>query len=123
MPTKKEQLKLHTIQSKINTQLSTLKGELSDGFHTFNELYYHRMILFSVVLKYNKEKAWKSKLHYDGTMFENYFIVGINTEKGQFTYHYHIDNWDYFDITELPNAPKYDGHTPNDIDRLLSLNP
>lgn len=97
-------------------------GECSDGYHTFNELYYHRMCLFSIIVKQNKNLAWKSKLHSDGTMFDNYFIVGIDTPNGQATYHYHIDHWDMFDCVELPNAPEWDGHTADDaLKRLLSL--
>ncbi|HEL1905471.1 WDGH domain-containing protein [Streptococcus suis] len=99
-----------------------LKGDISDGSHTFNELYYHRMVLFLVIMKYNKRLSWKSKKHYDGTMYDDYFIVGINTPKGQFTYHYHIDYWGMFDgIQEIPNAPKWDGHKPDDVTRLFSL--
>ena len=97
------------------------KGELSDGYHSFNELYEHRMILFSIICNQNKAISWKSKLHEDGTMFENYFIVGINTPNGQFTYHYHMDHWDKFNVIELENAPHYDGHTPDDITRLYSI--
>jgi hypothetical protein len=96
-------------------------GNVSDGYHTFNELYYHRMILFSIICNQNKEIAWKSKLHDDGTMFENYFIVGINTKEGQYTYHYNLKYWDNFKCKVLESAPKYDGHKPNDIDRLLTL--
>jgi hypothetical protein len=96
-------------------------GEYSDGYHTFNELYHHRMIMFSVICNHNKNFAWKSKMHDDGSMFDNYFIVGIETEKGQFTYHYHLDNWEYFNVKEVEFAPKWDGHTANDIERLLSL--
>lgn len=36
-------------------------GELSDGYHTFNELYYHRAVLFSVICNSHKDIAWKSK--------------------------------------------------------------
>jgi hypothetical protein len=96
-------------------------GEVSDGYHTFNELYYHRMILFSVICNQNKEKAWKSLLHDDGTMYENYFIVGITTKDGDYTYHYHKDYWDSFDVKILETAPKWDGHKPEDITRLVSL--
>ena len=97
-------------------------GNFSDGFHTFNELYHHRAILFSVICNQNKEIAWKSKFHHDGSMYDDMFIVGINTSQGPATYHYHIDPyWDYFDVTELPNAPEWDGHEPKDIERLLSL--
>lgn len=97
------------------------KGLISDGYHTFDELYEHRMILFSVILNSNKDIAWKSKLHDDGTMFDDYFIVGITTEEGDYTYHYHIDNWNMFDVKELEYAPKWDGHQPSDITRLFSL--
>ena len=97
-------------------------GEISDGYHTFNELYDHRMILFSLICNSNSQRAWKSWKHHDGTMYDNYFIVGINTPEGQYSYHYHEDNWDYFDVKELEVAPEWDGHKPNDIKRLLSLN-
>lgn len=98
------------------------RAECSDGCHTFDELYYHRRCLFSIIIKQNKNLAWKSKLHSDGTMFDNYFIVGIDTPNGQATYHYHMDHWDMFDCVELPNAPEWDGHTSDDVlKRLLSL--
>lgn len=97
------------------------KGDLSDGYHTFNELYDHRMILFAVICNQNKQQAWKSKKHADDTMFDDYFIVGIDTPKGQFTYHYQLKHWDLFDIKELSTAPEYDGHMPSDITRLFSL--
>jgi hypothetical protein len=96
--------------------------KISDGYHTFEELYFHRMVLFSIICKQNKDKAWKSKLHIDGTMYLDYFIVGIDTPEGQYTYHYHFKHDEYFkDIKEIPNAPEWDGHKPNDITRLLSI--
>ena len=98
-------------------------GELSDGYHTFNELYHHRAVLFAVLCSKFKSKAWKSKLHDDGTMYDGMFIVGINTPMGQVTYHYDIDPyWDMFNIKERKKAPKFDGYTPDDVPkRLLSL--
>lgn len=107
----------------VNTLIRTLdcKGEVSDTYHTFEELYFHRMMLFSVICNQNKEIAWKSKLHDDGTMFEDYFIVGVSTPEGHYTYHYHLDNWDYFEVQELKMAPEWDGHKPSDIDRLRGI--
>jgi hypothetical protein len=98
-------------------------GNLSDGYHTFNELYHHRAILFSVICNAMPAKAWKSKLHDTGDMFEGMFIVGIETPEGQATYHYDIDPyWDMFKVKELEKAPKYDGHTPSDaIKRIGNL--
>ena len=112
----------------LNNYLQFLKGhgvslkDISDGWHTFEELYYHRMILFLIIQKANKDISWKAKKHHDGTMFENNFIVGIETPEGQYTYHYNLKYWDLFDdIKELDYAPEYDGHKPSDITRLLSL--
>lgn len=97
------------------------KGAISDGYHTFDELYWHRMVLFAVICNTHTQIAWKSWKHHDGTMYDDYFIVGVNTPKGQYSYHYHKDNWDYFNVKELDFAPEWDGHQPKDIERLLSL--
>lgn len=105
---------------ELKMQLENIQN-VSDGYHTFDELYYHRMILFSVICNTFKEMAWKSKLHSDGTMFDGYFIVGVDTSKGQYTYHYDLKFWNDFNIKELEKAPEYDGHKPEDITRLLSL--
>lgn len=98
-------------------------GEFSDGYHTFNELYHHRAILFAVICNQFKKLAWKSTLHSDDTMYDDMFIVGINTPQGPATYHYNIEPyWDLFDCKELPKAPEWDGHTPDDaIKRIYSL--
>src|SRR5690625_3679051 len=95
-------------------------GSTSDGYHTFDELYYHRMVLFSVICNTYVD-SWKSWKHDDGTMFDDYFIVGIKTPEGHYTYHYHKKYWDLFKVEELDNAPIWDGHNPEDITRLFSL--
>lgn len=128
---------LYLLQSEIslsnykdmNELLRTLEVEnriefdkISDGYHTFEELYFHRMILFSIICKTFKKKAWRSEKHHDNTMFDNYFIVGVSTPNGQYSYHYHMQYWDHFDgVKVLEKAPEWDGHTPNNIDRLVSL--
>lgn len=107
------------LKDKI-TKISNIQ-KMSDGYHTFEELYHHRMMLFSVICNTYKDKAWKSWKHNDNTMYDDYFIVGIDTEEGQYTYHYHKDNWDMFNVKELEYAPEWDGHKPSDITRLLNL--
>ncbi len=98
-------------------------GNLSDGFHTFNQLYYQRMILFAALVKQNKEKAWKSYKHEDGEYCfgGGWFIVGIDTPEGPHTYHYENKDWDKFDCEALPVGKHWDGHTEADVTRLLSL--
>lgn len=110
------QFNLHEFHMKAEE-----KGKISDGSHTFEELYYHRMVLFAVICNTHKNIAWKSKLHDDGSMYDNYFIVGIKTPLGDYTYHYHMDYWDYFNVKTLDRAPAWDGHKPEDIDRLFTI--
>ena len=99
-------------------------GELSDGFHTFNSLYEQRMILFAALVRAYKEKAWKSYRHEDGEYCfgGGWFIVGIDTPEGSYTYHYENKYWDKFDCIDLPRAKHWDGHTEADAEtRLMSL--
>lgn len=100
-----------------------ITGETSDGYHTFNELYHHRAVLFSVIVSQFPELCWKSKRHHDGTMYDGMFIVGIETPTGQATYHYDIDPYfDMFECKEVEYAPEWDGHTPDDgIRRIATL--
>lgn len=100
-----------------------ITGETSDGYHTFNELYHHRAVLFSVIVANYPDIAWKSKKHHDGTMYNGMFIVGIDTPDGQATYHYDVDPyWDMFKCRVLDNAPEWDGHTPAQaIERIGKL--
>lgn len=100
-----------------------IDGETSDGYHTFSELYHHRAVLFSVIVATFGERAWKSKLHADGTMYEGMFIVGIETPDGQATYHYDVEPyWDLFRCKEVDCAPEWDGHTPEQaIERIGKL--
>lgn len=102
-----------------------ITGETSDGYHTFNELYHHRAVLFSVIVKAFPEKAWKARKHHDGTMYDGMFIVGIETPYGQATYHYDIEPyWDMFYCKEIECAPEWDGHTPTQaIERIGKLEP
>lgn len=98
-------------------------GDLSDGYHTFNELYHHRAVLFSVICNMFPEKSWKSRKHATGDMFDGMFIVGIETPEGQATYHYNTEPyWDMFKIKELEFAPQWDGHSAADaIARISSF--
>lgn len=95
----------------------------SDGYHTFSDLYHQRAILFASLCRLSKGRAWRSRKHHDGSMFgDNWFIVGINTPEGQYTYHYEVKYWPVFESCEtLDFAPEWDGHTDRDVDRLLSL--
>lgn len=109
----------------INNPSLLVTGDTSDGYHTFNELYHHRAVLFSVIVKAFPGMAWRAKHHHDGTMYDGMFIVGIETPDGQASYHYDINPyWDMFQCKELEYAPEWDGHTPAQaIARIGKLEP
>lgn len=98
-------------------------GEFSDGYHTFNSLYHQRLILFAALVNTFPTLAWKSHKHFDGEVpfGGGWFIVGIETPKGQYTYHYEEKDWDLFRCKEVPTAPQWDGHTDADVERLLAM--
>ena len=91
------------------------KGNISDGYHTFNELYEHRHMLFAYACKDNP-LAWKARKHDDGSMFDGgWFIAGIDLKCGTITYHIPEKHWELFDCRELEYAPAWDGHTADDV--------
>lgn len=98
-------------------------GDMSDGYHTFNQLYYQRMMLFATIVKQNRDRAWKSLRHEDGELCfgGGWFIVGIDTPEGSYTYHYENKYFDLFDCEILDYGKRWDGHTEKDVTRLLSL--
>lgn len=92
---------------------------ISDGYHTFKELYDHRMALTAALCKVlPNDMSWRSKNHAaDGEpMFEGFFIVGVELPTGIITYHYKLEHWHLFDhVITWGAAPKWDGHTPADV--------
>lgn len=116
-------MRIDEIQEEINIlkENGESVGELSDGYHTFNELYKHRCILTAALFR-QAPYTWKSKLHEDGTMFDGMFIVGVCTPEGHATYHYDLPDWEMFKVPEIPHAPKFDGHTPDQaINRIKNM--
>lgn len=96
---------------------------ISDGFHTFGELYDHRITLYISLCKLQKD-VWRSIKHSDGSIWKGWFILGISKEPGkQITYHIPIDLWESCKFAEtLDKAPDYDGHTSQDVlERIKTL--
>lgn len=97
-------------------------GEVSDGYHTFNELYYYRMLYNAAFFNLlPKEWVHKSKRHYTGEecFGGGWFIVMANLPTGQVSNHYELKDWDLFKVPEKEFADEWDGHTPQEAaDRL-----
>lgn len=89
--------------------------EITDGYHTFGELYDHRRALTAALAKAVSLDAWRSKAHHPGDdpIFLGYFIVGVNLPTGTITYHYKLEHWhDFAGVVELAHAPKWNGAQP-----------
>lgn len=104
-------------------------NRISDGYHTFGELYEHRIWLFIALCGWIREAGcggpsmWKSRIHHDGSELDGWFIAGIGKKAGeQITYHLPDRYWEALAVIELDCAPEWDGHTSNDvIERLKRL--
>lgn len=96
------------------------KEDDHDAYHTMEELYEHRTVLFALVCSRFPDMAWKSEKHSDGTSEQGWFIAGLETPYGQITYHQKSFYWNLFDCKILDKAPEYDGHTPGHVLTRLS---
>jgi hypothetical protein len=95
--------------------------EVSDGFHTFGELYEHRIALLLALLR-ALGHGWRSKAHADGSSYEGWFVVGTTLATGEITYHLPMRDWDNTHwLTTLDRAPSWDGHTSIDVIARLRL--
>ena len=101
-------------------------GEVSDGYHTFNELYEYRLLynasMFNELAKQNLYDVHKSKRHSDGEIpfgDPNWFIVMAELPTGQISNHYEMKDWDLFHVPEKEKANVWDGHTPKDVSERL----
>jgi len=106
--------------SKVNM------GMISDGYHTFSELYEFRKVLNALLFnewarqgKYDVHKSWK---HSDGEpcFGGGWFIVVAAPPSGQISFHYEDKDWGMFECPIKEKANEYDGHTPQDVLERLS---
>ena len=116
------------VESDLNTD------NISDGYHTFGELYAHRIELYLFLCRYfeyvdgeygsGTGAVWMSKKHCDGQEFVGWFVLGVGKKKGeQITYHIPNDRWDecaqWFEVRE--RAYEFDGHSSSDVLGLMAF--
>ena len=65
-------------------------NQISDGYHTFGELYEHRIALwialckahFRLYMEYGcGSYPWRAKMHSDGTELDGWFLLGLKDEE------------------------------------------
>lgn len=105
----------------LNTLSDDDIGEFSDGYHSFNELYDYRLqynaAMANLLHKDGRYTVYKSRKHSDGELCfgGSWFVVYIVLPMGQISNHYHMENWNYFNIPEREMAEEWDGHTPENV--------
>jgi hypothetical protein len=127
----------YTYNSKVRTELTRLTedaniilndtSKLSDGSHTFEELYEHRHVLCLALMRSMAKHWWFSLRHADGEWCYDgeWFIVGADLpEVGSITYHLPIRLLEAARATgaaELPLGRPWDGHTSDEVVTRLIL--
>lgn len=111
-------------------------GDVFDGYHTFEELYYYRLCYNAIFIntlvklinecpaKFKDIKVCKSKKHFGGKPCYGggWFIVMINTPWGQISNHYKLEYWDMFNCRAVNVSWKWDGHGMKEaMERLNKL--
>lgn len=134
-----------TPTERINESIQTQKklfglntGEVSDGYHTFDELYECRNRLFITLVKKvsdeNHSRAvlshykgitpiWRSRFHDDGSSYPGWFVLGIGRMAGDIiTFHLPDRYWDECSFARVEAKAYYDGHNTADaLQRLAAL--
>lgn len=109
-------------EESILKQMKENPGQISDGYHTFDELYYYRMLYNAAFFNtLPKRIVHKSKRHYTGEecFGGGMFIVMAELPTGQISNHYDLEYWDLFKIPEREIAAPWDGHTPQEAAERL----
>jgi hypothetical protein len=118
-----------SIQELINLLPEEEKPKLSDGYHSFEELYTFRKLynalIFNEWSRQGKYQVHKSICHYDGELCfgGGWFIVTALLPTGQISNHYKIHDWDLFNVDiEYKALFEFDNHNSQDvIERLKNL--
>ena len=130
---------LHNLtEEEINYIIKTNKidtNKISDGYHSIGKLYEHRFNLFialcNTLCKWsdsenlnNEFQVWKSKVNYDGSSYEGWFVMGIGQISGkQISYHLPLSRWDECSFAvEYEKVKYFDGHTSDQVlERLKTI--
>lgn len=119
---------------------------LSDGYHTFKELYEFRLLYNAALfnewaiideiirvrngnndafrsIREQFRNVHKSWMHNDGELCFNggWFIVSAMLPTGIISNHYKAEYWEYFKVPEVEKALfEFDGHTSEDVQKRLT---
>lgn len=109
----------------INKRIEDLSSEdrknVSDGHHSFDDLYDYRCAynaaFFNMLSAIGKYEVHKSYKHSDGEPCfgkDDMFVVTAQLPTGQVSNHYKKEKWDLFACEERERADEWDGHDPDE---------
>lgn len=109
----------HLLIDGVQHEIPCDTAHVSDGYHTFGELYEHRCLLFIALLS-NTPRClpWRAHKHPDGSMYQGWFIAGMTLPTGMITYHLPLKYWNLlspYPVVTYETAPAWDGHTSRDV--------
>uniref|UniRef100_A0A6M3L483 WDGH domain-containing protein n=1 Tax=viral metagenome TaxID=1070528 RepID=A0A6M3L483_9ZZZZ len=94
---------------KVTIEVTDLT-KVSDGYHTIEELYSHRCLLWINLCLCNIGLCYVKENHYPG-----WFLLGMITKEGQISYHC-PNQYLYLVKNKIrKDKPDFDGHTPADV--------
>lgn len=102
--------------------------EISDGYHTFKELYQYRRV-YNAMLVNEYENQWLYNVHkslkhsdWEDCFGGGYFVVQMTLPTGQVSNHYKLEHWDEFKCEIRGKADEWDGHTPQEaLSRMMNF--
>lgn len=101
----------------MSKKFEIIGNDISDGYHTFDELYEHRCLLFiNLCLAHRLVAYWRP--HYEGWPLLGLVLPGI----GQITYHVPEKLLPLFQHKVTLGGPEWDGHTSAQVvERLKAM--
>jgi hypothetical protein len=97
-----------------------VNGDMSDGYHTFDELYDHRCLLF---INWMISDGAPGIAKVVEEHFEGWDLIFCQTSAGQISYHVPNKFRELYKmLNRVPSNPEFDGHTSADVvERLKKL--
>ena len=97
--------------------------KVSDGYHSFDELYEHRVLLFIALCNLMPAQCHKTKKNFEKQEWEGWFILVLHHPiAGQISYHIPNKYWDSCRCESVEWNHTFDGHNSNDVINRLKKN-
>ncbi len=118
-----DQRKAHRYILNKNNKITQNLDDISNGFHTFRELYDQQVALLSVISALIPAYCVKSKQSHDGNMSKGMFTMRINYPNIKpITFHLKNEYWDKIPCAESDQLRECEMlHATNNLKRLEEL--